>query len=226
MAENLAWLCVGLFPICVTLALPVALIAIVGGLAGLAADRRRKGLMWLVSLFVLGVGACMLLVLVGNRFSPEPSPPTSWPKYHIMDEQMEPFVSAISVVDPTSLGFTPIPAGAWGEISPYPNDIYIFVADDLYPAYQYFHQKIDFQKVGDTYKWIGQTEYHRGPGPNEKIVIEYRMESGYGYPNARTLVIEYTGEDPRLKKSNLTLEDIRPVLAEWEKYRPTPMPSQ
>jgi hypothetical protein len=139
MAENLAWLCVGLFPICVTLALPVALIAIVGGLAGLAADRRRKGLMWLVSLFVLGVGACMLLVLVGNRFSPEPSPPTSWPKYHIMDEQMEPFVSAISVVDPTSLGFTPIPADAWVEISPYP------------------------------------------------------MESGYGYPNARALVIEYTG---------------------------------
>ena len=50
MAENLAWLCVGLFPICVTLALPVALTAIVGRLAGLAADRRHKGLMWLVSL--------------------------------------------------------------------------------------------------------------------------------------------------------------------------------
>jgi hypothetical protein len=210
---------------CVTLWLPTALIATMGGLAGLAVDKQRKGMVWLISLVGLGVGVCMLFVVVRNRFFPEPSP-TPWPRYHIMDEQLKPFVSAINEVDPISLGFSPIPANAWVEISPYPDDIYIFVSDDLYPSLQYFFQQIYFQKVGNTYKWVGEEEYHRGPSPNEKIVMKYWMESSYGYPNARTLVIEYTGEDFRLKKSNLTPEDIRPILAEWEKYRLTSRPSQ
>ncbi|MFB0534439.1 MAG: hypothetical protein ACETWR_05610 [Anaerolineae bacterium] len=215
MAENLAWLCVGLFPICVALWLPIALIAIMGGLAGLAADRRRKGTMWLVSLFALGVGACMLLVLVRNRFFPEPSS-TPVPVYKITDEAAKPFLQTISQSNRLSLGFSPIPPDAKVKIYEYGSevDVYISVGPETgWGEYTSWH--VSIAKVNNTYKWVGESEVHAGPHRYENIYISYCTNSKAIQPN--TLVVEYRGEDPRLKRPNLTLQDVRPVLAEWKK---------
>lgn len=224
--EGAAFACVGLFALCVALWLPIALIATTGGLAGLVADRRRKGAAWIVSLCALSVGACMLFVFVRNKFFPE-HPPR--PSYHIMDEQLKPFVPAMNEVDPPSLGFTPIPANA--QITIYEDEdtpkchveLFVYIGPRTSDG-QYAYQTICFQKVDDTYKWIGELEYHESR--NEWIVMRYGTVPRDRYPTAHTLIIEYTGKDPRLQKPNLTLEDIRPILAEWEERRLTPRPSQ
>ncbi len=81
---------------------------------------------------------------------------------------------------------------------------------------------ISLVKVDNVLKWTGESEYHVGPNRYEGITITYYTNPKAVHPN--TLTVKYKGEDLRLKEPNLTLEDIRPILAEWEKScaKPTP----
>jgi hypothetical protein len=84
---------------------------------------------------------------------------------------------------------------------------------------------ISFVRQGTGYKWIGEQEAHLGPkeqlGPErtfgEAVLIEYQTEPvAPKVPTKQTLIM-YIGEDSRLAgRTNLTLNDVRPILAEWK----------
>lgn len=81
---------------------------------------------------------------------------------------------------------------------------------------------IAFRKDGNNYRWIGEQETFQGPKQYtsvdgtfyETICLNYDIEPVSGFP-INQLGISYFGEDPRLKKSTLTLEEIKPILKEW-----------
>jgi len=154
----------------------------------------------------------------------------SRPSYHLTDEEIKPFQAAIAEVDRAALGFTPISANARIEIE-YASDTRPY--DVMLHIYAETSRTIAFKKIGDRYKWIGEQEVHEGPNQfttvdgtlNEYIVIDYDTEGGSGIP-VNELTILYEGEDTRLnsKHFNLTLQDVQPILAEWQVIRPTPTP--
>lgn len=152
------------------------------------------------------------------------------PSYHITDEQMKPFLSAIAEVDRASLGFTPISANARIEIeyasSTKPYDVMLHI-------YAETSRTIAFKKVGNAYKWIGEQEIHEGPNQyttvdgtsNEYIVIDYDTV-GVSGSSVNKLTIWYEGENAKLnsKHFNLKLQVVQPILDEWKEIRPTPTP--
>jgi hypothetical protein len=205
---------------------PVGLIALVGGLIGLVASRRRNATIWIVSLCAVGVGACMLSIFVRNRFFPEYPPK---PTYNLMDEQVKPFVPAIERANPSSLGFTLIPADAkitiYEDESPdCPRELFYYIVPFMPEiGNHYAYQSICFQKNGDAYLWVGEFEYHVSLG--ETLDIRYgTVAERYHHPSTHSVIITYVGKDPRLQKPNLTLEEVRPILVEWEARRQTPKP--
>ncbi len=201
--------------------LPVALIVFALGWVGLFWGERRKArrLRWL-SLFLLCYGACALLI--NFKYSSDN------PTYRMGDEQLKPFLQALSVADSASLSFTPISSEA--EIKIYDSKdqdcpLELSVGRDLHPPLdQYVGQFICFQKIDGAYMWVGESELHFSFG--ERIFMRYgKLMSSDNYSTTHSLVIKYTGKDLRLQKSNLTLEDIQPVLAEWEMVRLASTPS-
>ncbi len=207
---------------CNILWVPIGLLAFVGGLAGLVADRRRKATIWFVSLCAIGVGACMLGISIRNRFFPEHPPK---PTYSLADEQLAPFVPAIDQANPSSLGFASIPANA--KITIYedesqncPRELFYYIVPFVPEATinTYAFQSICFQKVGNVYRWIGELEYH--VFMDETLEMRYGTTAErYSYPPVRDFTIRYEGKGPRLQKVGLTFEDIRPVLTEWDARR-------
>jgi len=133
------------------------------------------------------------------------------------DPELAPILEAMEEIHPASLGFEPIPeTGIRLRVSNRKGGDYNATVD-------FGHTWIAFKKVKDRYKLAVQEESHDGPGimqtPDgptpEHLFISYATAPGWTPPN--TMVILYSGEDSRLRGNRtLTMEDIRPVLREWE----------
>ena len=137
------------------------------------------------------------------------------------DERLAPLLEAMNQVDRVSLGFTPIPKDTtieW-EQGRQTYDVMLHIYSNK------AQRTVAFLKIPDGYKWIGEQEIHIGPNQYtdengtayEQIVITYETERVSGFP-LNQINIDYYGDDPRLShRSNLTLDDVRPILAEWNK---------
>jgi hypothetical protein len=198
----------------------------VAGLVGVAVrihqrGRGRRRLLWgSVGLAIVGA---VVLLLVGY---PVWTFLHSLPAFNTttMDsEAMKPFIEAMDEVDRASLGFTDIPADAEVRIeraiSP------VFGYDVMLHVYADTSRTISFQGNDGSYKWIGEQEIHTGPSEyewgdgvyQEQISITYNTVETFGAPlPLNTVHVYYTGDDPRLwGESNLTVEDVAPILEEW-----------
>jgi hypothetical protein len=161
-------------------------------------------------LFAVALNSC-------NVQSPFPQ------KVNVDDPQLLPFVEALSRVDRASMGFSSQPIS--GDIliercaSGGAYDVMLHIANT--PTVS---RTIAFRKVGDKYNWINEQEQHIGPKKikdadgfpcSEKLFIIYQTEPLTGVAVNQT-VIDYTGEDSRLKTPKpLTLDYVRPILSEW-----------
>ncbi len=219
--------CVAVWPFILLVILVASSIGATGGVVGLISDRRRRGRTWKISLSALIISLTLLLVCGLPAIFPYiPPPPTPGPVYKLTDEAVRPFLQAINQSNRLSLGFSPISSEAQVTIQDYGSTAAAFISIgpetdlDAHP-----HWSIYFVKEGNTYKWGGESETYWAPNRFDNISISYFTDSiSPGDYNTRAerkpsniLVVEYRGEDPRLKKPNLTLEDVRPVLAEWKK---------
>ena len=214
----------------VVLVLLLSLGALLAGIVGLVAHAAGLGTrrLWRRSRYaaLAGAGAGVLAVVgvplwVFLRSLPAFNTTT-------MDsEAMKPFIAAMDEVDRAFLGFTDIPPDAVVQIeraiSPgYGYDVMLHVYADT-------SRTIAFRRDNDGYTWIGEQEIHTGPGMyetadgvyEEHISITYDTVDQLGAPlPLNTVHVYYTGEDPRLwGKSNLTLEDVAPILEEWRALR-------
>jgi hypothetical protein len=144
-------------------------------------------------------------------------------------------LQAIAAVDRAALGCAPIPTNAvvlWVShpIQGYDAMLSIFDTPALNAG---VHRTIGFRQTAIGYKWILEQEIHPGPGTfiqsgnkdhqwhaaHERIVITYETESLMGHPPGK-LYIDYDGSDRRLaKRKDLTLDEIRPIMAEWTQKR-------
>jgi len=86
-----------------------------------------------------------------------------------------------------------------------------------------------FRKNAGGYEWIHEQEIHTGPktyeSPDgtlaEQIVVTYDREPISGHEPGKPHV-EYQGKGPRLPANQpLTLDQVRPILAEWERNAST-----
>ena len=155
------------------------------------------------------------VALSGCGFVPE--------KVSLADPRLAPMLRAIAAVDRASFGFTPIPTNAEVRLESRPRAGY----DAMLHISASTSRTIAFRKDRDSYRWIGEQEIHRGPKTyatpdgtfNEEIVISYELEritpGATGVP-LRQVHVSYHGEDTRLAhRYNLTLDEARPILAEW-----------
>ncbi len=140
-------------------------------------------------------------------------------------------LQAIAAVDRAALGFTPIPTNAVAllvnrPVAGYDAMLNVFDTPALNAG---VHRTIGFRKTATGYKWILEQETH--PGPNtftqsghtahEWILISYETERLTGRPPGK-LCVDYTGPDSRIAdRKDLTLDEIRPILAEWTQ-KPSP----
>jgi hypothetical protein len=147
-------------------------------------------------------------------------------------EAVRPFVAAMNEVDRASLGFSEIPPDAtvqteYATLTALGYDVMLHVYADT-------SRTISFERDDGSYKWIGEQEIYTGPGEyesadglfDEQISITYNTVETFGAPlPLNTVHVHYVGDDPRLwSKSNLTLEDVAPILEEWRALRtPTPV---
>ena len=137
------------------------------------------------------------------------------------DERIAPMLNAINEVDRASLGFTPIPKDS---------EVILEEGHQTYDVMLHIYSTVSsrtiaFLKTSDGYKWIHEQEFFTGPNKyttvdgtvSEHIVITYEPEHVSGVP-LNQINIDYYGDDPRLShRSNLTLDDVIPIMAEWEK---------
>jgi hypothetical protein len=177
---------------------------------------RFAGLLLIGSL-ILGIIGYMM---IGSVLS---SPPQQY--YDVSDPEIRPFIDAINAVDRQALGFTPIlphtPISLGRTVgSKATYDVMMYINNPT-------QRTIAFKQQGDTYIWLGEQETHRGPGTysteggqmQEEIVINYETVYLSGFP-LNTVAVEYSGRDPRLyNKTYLTLQDVRPILQEWEQEK-------
>jgi hypothetical protein len=146
-------------------------------------------------------------------------------------EALQPFIAAMDEVDRASLGFTDIP-----------DDAMVVIGGGAPPGFGYdaalqiygdTRRTVFFEQEDGSYRWAGEQEIHTGPHQydsqdgvySEEISITYDTVDHFGaWLPLNTVHIRYEGDDPRLRnKSNLTLEDVAPILEEWRALRsPTP----
>ena len=136
-------------------------------------------------------------------------------------------LQAMDQVDRASLGFTPVTA----------NDEIRLEFDRLGAYDAMLHlagatlRTIAFRKTGTSYRWIFEQETHEGPGwwqtPDgtfrEYILIEYQTERVDGVP-LNQVFIRYYGNDTNLSAHELTLAEVRPILAKWATTPVEPRP--
>ena len=142
---------------------------------------------------------------------------------------LKPYISALDSVDRNSLGFTSIQEYARIEIE------YAFdgrAYDVMLHVYADTSRTIAYQKIEDSYIWIGEQEIYYGPNEyttstgksKEQIAVTYETVRISGVP-LNAIDISYIGDDPRLKMNfDLTIDDIEFVLEEWRDILPTPTP--
>lgn len=138
-------------------------------------------------------------------------------------------LQAIAVGDRAALGFTSIPTNALVYLDSHPNtrrDVEIIIFDT--PAlYNDIHRNIEFRKTATSYEWLREFETHPGPRTfkqsghtaHETISISYDT-TGISGGTTNKLHVNYHGFDSRLVSGKeLTLDEVRPILAEWSQKR-------
>jgi len=153
----------------------------------------------------------LLAVATACGFVPE--------KVSLTDPRVKPMLDAMALVDRASLGFTAVESDADIRIelrSQFGYDAMLHVSGTT-------RRTIAFRRKGAGYEWIGEQERHEGPktydSPDgtfrESITITNEI-----VPLSGGTRITYTGPDPRLEnRSDLTLDDVRPILEEWNAGR-------
>jgi hypothetical protein len=226
MSETTGLCCAAVWPLILLVILAISSIAVVGGAAGLVSDWKRRGKIWTLSLIALVVGLMPLLGYAATMIMPKPTPPTPEPVYRLTDEPVKPFLQAINQSNRLSFGFSPLPVDSQVTIQyyEYNSTAATFISIGPHTDWgSYTSWDVYFERKGDIYQWIGEKETYAGPHRYENIYIHYTTKQGWPYVTRRgdvppnTLVVEYRGEDSRLTKPNLTLEDVRPILSEWKK---------
>jgi hypothetical protein len=157
----------------------------------------------------------ILIIVVALQSGCGPQPPSS-----ITDPRLAPMLKAIAAADRAPLGFTPIPTNARVQLEDGGRATY----DAMLHIYAETSRTVAFRKTSDGYKWIAEQEEFFGPKNyttidgtfQEHLYIEYQTEHINGIPTNQVCV-DYYGNDFRLaKRDHLTLEDVKPVLAEWK----------
>ena len=134
---------------------------------------------------------------------------------------------AIAAVDRAALGFTPIPTNAVVLLNRDSRlgarcDAMLIIFDT--PAgYHGVYRNIEFRQSETGYEWLREFETHPGPmtftqsghTAHEEISIIYDT-TGISGVTSNKLHVSYNGPDARIaKRKDLTLDDVRPILAEW-----------
>jgi hypothetical protein len=155
----------------------------------------------------------MMLLLASCDFVPAK---VAW-----SDPRLAPMLKAIDSVDRHSLGFTQIDRASSVRLESRPRAGYDAMLHIDGPT----SRTIAFRKTPDGYKWIHEQETYTGPKTytnvdgtfHEQIIVTYGSEPVSGHaPNK--LHVEYWGEDSRLPAHQpLSLEQVRPITAEWNK---------
>lgn len=156
-------------------------------------------------------------------------------KLSLSDPRVAPMLQAMAAVDRAALGFAPIPTNATAlllirTVAGYDAMLNIFDTPALNAG---VHRTIGFRKTATGYKCILEQEVHPGPKTftqsgnrdhqshtaHESILFTYQTESLTGRPLGK-LCVDYTGPDSRLAgRKGLTLDEVRPILAEWSQSR-------
>jgi hypothetical protein len=143
----------------------------------------------------------------------------------ISDPRLAPMLQAIDASDRAALGFSSIRTNAVVHLDSRSSarcDAEIIVYDT--PAlYGDIYRNIEFRKTATGYQWIRELESHPGPKTftqsghtkHEEIYIAYDTTGVMGItPNK--LHIHYEGPGGQFANGKeLTLDQVRPVLAEW-----------
>lgn len=185
-------------------------------------QRRWRRRNYAIMVLVAGIVFCMVAYPTARFLSSVPG----MNRTTMDDPRIEPMLAAMEQVDRESLGFTPIPPDARVSIETSVSQWQKQRYDIMLHIYADTSRTVSFRKDGDSYKWIGEQETHYGPGQydladggsiDEHITITYETAHVSGVP-LRRIDIRYMGNDPRLKmKSNLTLQDVEPILEEWKR---------
>lgn len=148
-------------------------------------------------------------------------------KVLLSDPKVQPFLEAVAQVDRTSLGFTPLTTNSQFKLEFASSREY----DAMLHVYGETSRTISFRKTKSGYRWTGEQEVYQGPkwyqtadGTfREFMVIEYQTERINGIPTNQ-LHIRYTGNDTDLIERELTLADVRPIIAKWSTKPVEPWP--
>ena len=168
----------------------------------------------LVALF-----AATLLLLTSCGLGPE--------QISLSDPKIQPLLKAMTEVDRSALGFTPVTTNAQIKLelaSGRTHDAMLHVYGDT-------SRTIAFRKIESGYRWIFEQETYKGPkwyqtvdGTfRESMLIEYQTERIDGVPTNQ-LHIRYTGSDTNLTDRELMLADVRPILEKWSTAPVEPWP--
>lgn len=140
-------------------------------------------------------------------------------KVSLSDPRVQPMIDAMGQVDRVSLGFTAVTAKDDIRLElDRPGGAY----DAMLHVYGATSRTIGFRKAGVGYRWIFEQETHEGPGWwqttegtfRENILIQYQTEPVGGFP-LNEIYIRYSGNDTNLVNRELTLAEVRPILAKW-----------
>jgi hypothetical protein len=161
---------------------------------------------------LLGLGTAMLAFALPSFRTEEMS---------LGNPRIAPMLKAIEMVDRASLGFTPIPTNAEVFLEVTPSESY----DTRLLVYGKTRRTVTFRKTQEGYQWIAEQEVHSSGKTfqtvdgltREQLVVAYQVEPVKEFPLRKTCV-SYVGIDPRLaRRFDLTLSDVAPILAEWNK---------
>ena len=168
---------------------------------------------WILKGIISCVGTIIIVFTVIYNLVPKP--------INYSDPELIPLWKAVKESDRISLGFTPVPKESKIRIEKAHGRDY----DIMLHIYHTTSRTIAFKHQDDRYHWIGEQEIYEGPNEysspdgtyRENIALTYHKEKMGGFPVNR-LHITYNGDDPRLKDAKygeLTLEDVKPILKEW-----------
>ena len=136
------------------------------------------------------------------------------------DPELVPFLKAMAEVDRAAMGFTQISTQSVVRIERHDMggayDVMLHIENGT-------SRTIAFRKVGDRYRWINEQEKHVGPGKftmpdgvtQECLFVIHQTERLSGDAVGKT-VISYFGDNEQLKRPDLTLEDVRGLIAKWD----------
>jgi hypothetical protein len=134
-----------------------------------------------------------------------------------------PLIRAMDASGRVALGFTPVEPSADIRIERHSKGVY----DVMLHIYGSTSRTIAFRRTPAGFEWIHEQEIYSGPKTyttvdgtfHEQITVTYETAPVSGHNDGK-IHIEYSGEDPRLSaadRSDLTWEQVRPVIAEWKK---------